>query len=315
MKVAILGSGFGLYGYLPALAANAATTILLPEGYRDRLEARDDIRDLSRRVAWVAGEAEQLASADAVVIARRPADQIVLAPRALNCVNIGRLLLEKPVAPQPCLAADLWRAAEASGRLIRTGQNFHLTDWAGSLQRELAAGCDTVAIVWTFKAHHYASGLDNWKRRVDEGGGAMRFFGMHLIALAATLGFADVVESRVTATRADEAEAWRAVLGAANGIRLSLHVDSNAATPGFTIDVRSAGMSRRLLARNDPFEGGEGLPGHDRRTGILGKLLDEFLTSTTPVLDRDRRTIALWQRIEDATEYRRLPASRREPSG
>jgi predicted dehydrogenase len=300
MKVAVLGGGFGLYGYLPALAARPETSILLPSRYRERLAARAELRGLIERVTWVADEEHQLGEADAVVIARRPGDQLALARRALAFANVDRLLLEKPVAPDPDTALDLWRLAEASGKLIRTGHNFHLTDWAAALARD-SVEAGSLAIEWRFKAHHYAARLDNWKRQIDEGGGALRFFGIHLLALAAALRFEDVVASRIAAARRGEAETWQALLGAANGARLRIEVDSNAEAPLFNVSATTAGGSRVLAALRDPFESSLGLAGYDRRTGILATLLDEFLTSRTLVLDRDRRTIALWQRVEDAT--------------
>lgn len=41
--IAILGSGFGLYGYLPALVAHCVQRVVLPERYRQRLEERSEL--------------------------------------------------------------------------------------------------------------------------------------------------------------------------------------------------------------------------------------------------------------------------------
>jgi len=305
MKVAVLGGGFGLYGYLPALAVRPDTSILLVQRYRERLAARADLSGLIGRVRWVRDEEHQLAAADAVIIALRPNDQVTLARKALALDNIERILLEKPVAADPRSALDLLRLAEASGKVMRTGHNFHLTDWAAALTREVVeAGVDVgIDVNWRFKAHHYAANHDTWKRRVDDGGGALRFFGIHLIALAAALGFDDVLESRSPVTRGGEAETWHAVLRAAGGTRLSISVDSNADTPVFNVSVKAAGRSRALADLRDPFENNPGLAGYDRRTEILARLVEEFLTSRTRILERDRRTIAVWQRIEDATAF------------
>jgi predicted dehydrogenase len=303
MKVAVLGGGFGLYGYLPALATRPEISILLADRYRDRLAARAELSGLGGRVSWVPDEEHQLAAADAVVIALRPNDQVALARRALAFDNIERILLEKPVAANPRAALELLRLAEASGKVMRTGHNFHLTDWAVALTQEVAkAGSDcSIEVNWRFKAHHYAAELDTWKRRIDEGGGALRFFGIHLIALAAALGFDDVIESRSPLTRGGEAETWQAVLRAAGGARLSIQIDSSAETPVFDVSAVTERGSRVLAALRDPFEHNPGLAGYDRRTEILTRLVEEFLTSPTRILDRDRRTIALWQRVEDTT--------------
>src|ERR1700736_694984 len=120
MNVAILGSGFGLYGYLPALQEQQCR-VLLPERYRAIIESREELSGFATGIAWVADERAAIYLADALVVARRPADQSDLIAEILHKPRLKRLLLEKPLAQNPMLAAQLQNQIEASGKIVRMG--------------------------------------------------------------------------------------------------------------------------------------------------------------------------------------------------
>ena len=132
MNVAILGSGFGLYGYLPALAA-LQSRVLLPERYRTVVASRAELSGFAAGIDWVADEHAAIDCAQALVIARRPADQSSLIAEILRQNELKRLLLEKPLAPTPALAAQLQNQIEASGKILRMGYMFGFTDWGRDL--------------------------------------------------------------------------------------------------------------------------------------------------------------------------------------
>ena len=65
MNVAILGSGFGLYGYLAALQA-LPCRVLIPERYRRIVESREELSSFAAGIAWVADESVAIDLADAI---------------------------------------------------------------------------------------------------------------------------------------------------------------------------------------------------------------------------------------------------------
>lgn len=301
MKFAILGSGFGLYGYLPALVAGCGQTVFLPERYRARLRERDDVRCFENIVNWSADESTALENADAVVVSQRPADQ---ANRIRECVsrsNIQLLLLEKPLAPSPEAAFDAIDMLERSGKKYRIGYNFRFTPWAAELNRMLrsAAGTGYIGIDWQFHAHHYANDLQNWKRSVSAGGGALRFFGIHLVGLLAELGYDNVIRSSVAASRPDECEAWSATFVGPGLPECRVQVQSNAAGRCFSIDWTSnvSGIER-LVDLHDPFEANAGIPGFDQRTGILSDLCRDLIDGSAPSYPWYRQSVRLWDLVE-----------------
>jgi predicted dehydrogenase len=301
VKFAILGSGFGLYGYLPALVTGCGQNVFLPERYRARLRERDDVRCFENIVNWSADENEALESVDAVVVSQRPADQ---ADRIRECVgrpNIQLLLLEKPLAPSPKAAFDAIDMLERSAKKYRIGYNFRFTPWAAELNRRLRSTTATgyLRIDWRFHAHHYANDLQNWKRSVSAGGGALRFFGIHLVGLLTEVGYDSVTRSSVAAARPDECEAWSATLEGPGLPECRVQVQSCSARRCFSIDWTGGALGiERLVDLRDPFEANTGIPGFDYRTGVLSDSCRDLIDGTAPSYPWYRQSVRLWDLVE-----------------
>jgi predicted dehydrogenase len=296
MNIAILGSGFGLYGYLPALQG-LPCQVLLPEHYRSTIESRKELSGFAAGIVWVADDDAAIDRADALIVARRPVDQSELIAAILRKKGLKRLLLEKPLAQTPAIAAQLHRQIALSGKILRVGYTFGFTGWGRDLAARAAALSGDIRIRWTFRAHHYAADRSNWKRFSAEGGGALRFYGIQLISLLADIGFDEVETSGTVSAQAGEADGWRAILLNEKGARCELELDSNCAETAFSIHAPSLSLA---ISLSDPF--GE-LPNgaQDRRVPILSALCEDMLTSEQPSLPSYGKTIALWQAIEDVT--------------
>ena len=297
MNVAILGSGFGLYGYLPALHA-LSCRVVLPARYRATIEQRPELSQLADRISFVADENEAIDRADALIVARRPADQFDLIPSLLRRRKLQRLLLEKPLAPNPAAAFRLQDQIDASGKIVRLGYLFGTTDWGRDLIARAAELRGDLQIRWRFRAHHYAADQSNWKRADADGGGALRFYGIQLINLLAAMGFDQVKASRLAAVRPGEAESWHATLTNSNGARCLLELESNATERLFAVTAPALGVT---ISRQDPFDAATGR--WDRRVPLLMSLCREFLTAETTTIISDRQTIFLWQAVEDVTTF------------
>lgn len=304
MSVGILGSGFGIYGYLPALV-KLGKPVVMPVRYREKLLGRPDSRLFDAGIRWVEDEAELLRVAESVIITQRPEDQVLWVKRALHEPRISRLVLEKPLAPTPDMAEDLIGTLLSSGRSFRIGFTFRYTEWATAVRIWLAhadAGA-TLSCRWRFRAHHYAAGLENWKRRPSQGGGALRFYGIHLIALAAELGYDTIDGSRVEANAEDEARIWRATITGPNRPNWHIIVDSNAPEPLFAVDGSGPASAQALeIALRDPFDDLPSLPGLDRRVGMLSQLCNSLFSDGQTHLPWYRASVDLWKVIENETE-------------
>lgn len=298
MKVGILGSGFGLYGYFPAMLACGREPIFLPERYRAALLKRDDVGSLVDKVQWCSDEERLLDCVDAIVIARRPADQVKLVADCCARGNIRRVLLEKPIAPNPEAADRLTEDLVGAGRSFRVAYTFRYTDWGKHLLRSRETGGldDTVKLVWHFLAHHKKTGKHTWKRQVSMGGGAMRFYGIHLIALLSELGYIGVSTSETGSEHPDEADSWRATFTGPNLPPFEIDVDANASR-----DCFSVGYGATAISLSDPFQAGASGGKLDRRVRGLAELCSDFLQDEPASLPWYPASLRLWSRAEEVT--------------
>ncbi|MHC2626591.1 putative dehydrogenase [Bradyrhizobium huanghuaihaiense] len=313
----ILGSGFGMYGYLPALI-ECGKRVALPERYRAVVGGRSELVQYAPEVIWCPGTEEALAQASGAVIALRPADQAGWMARLAEMPGIGELILEKPVAPTPQLAAQLIEAFESTGKRYRVGYTFRFMPWAERLRAVLGERTDGLSLDWSFMAHHYRANLANWKRFDASGGGALRFYGIHLIALLAELGYDDVSSSAVGGPSDAETSSWEAVFTAKALPPFTLRVDSRAPQTWFRI---TADPRVTLVDQSDPFASVEPASidvrdpkvardprgARDPRVDVLSRLCRSLSELDAGHAQRQRDIIALWMRVEQAS--RRVSAS------
>ena len=64
---------------------------------------------------------------------------------------------------------------------------------------------------WEFMAHHYINNLDTWKNKHSHGGGALRFYGIHVIALLAYVGYNNIIKSKLSLDLAGNPYQWSAI--------------------------------------------------------------------------------------------------------
>lgn len=307
---AILGSGFGLYGYLPALI-DCGQSVVLPERYRERFQSRPELARFADRITWAVDEAAALDRASGVVIALRPADQEAWIPRCLAQSNLTRLVLEKPLAPTPSEAIRLQALLFDSQKLFRIGYTFCDMPWAASI-RDFAAAHPggELSVDWRFLAHHFRHDLSNWKRWSDAGGGAIRFYGIQLIAALAQLGYRDVIESQASGTSEREISRWTSVLSGRGLPDCRIVVDCRSDATEFVVRARSAHQPDTALFENrDPFGDDRRMAsplGLDSRVGVLANLVRPLLEGTVPGPLWYTDILALWLRIEARAIFTQL---------
>ena len=302
----IAGSGFGLYGYLPALIETFDEPVILPRAYEAKVRARPELRHCLSSVRWVEDAKAAMSQASGAVLAKPPEVQERLIEDALGRAAIGKLVLEKPVAVTPAVAANLTESLEQSGKRFRVAYTFLHTAWAERLAWPASAGFDGhIAITWTFMAHHFRNALSTWKREHSRGGGVLRFFGIHLLALLAGRGYRTVERSVLDGAESGQPERWSAVFSGPSLPRCHVEVDSRCTADRFGVASIATHGTAWLVDLQDPFqlESPPGVQGADRRIGVLTRLLETFghddLTSYG-LYDEVNR---LWKEVEMASRY------------
>lgn len=309
--IAILGSGFGLYGYLPALVKGCGQRVVLSERQRESFRARPELARFANEIEWERDETGAVDRADGVVLALPPIHQREWIPRCLTRGNLKRILLEKPLASSPETAAVLLEDIGRSGKTFRIGYTLRFTDWGERLRAALkqSGGSGRLLIQWSFLAHHFRHDLRNWKRFTDSGGGAIRFYGIQLIALLAELGYRDVISSYSFGNSVEVIQRWQASFRGPGLPECEVAVDTRRAIEKFRAELvfDSAAESDAVFADlNDPFESkatSEGFEGLDRRLPVLSRLCSTLWEQTVDESAWYKATIELWRSIEERTSF------------
>jgi hypothetical protein len=262
----VLGSGFGLYGYLPALLESFPDDVVMPEVSRERIAARSELTPYVPRVRFVANRDAALALADGAVIATPPAAQPDLVAECLAQPRLRTLVLEKPLAVTPHDAQSLLAQVRGAGRRVRVGYTLLHAPWTEAFAWPHSG--PPVEITWRFMAHHFAANLDNWKRHAQQGGGALRFFGVHLFPFLSRQGYDRVTASEIS----QDAVSWRATFTGPRVPECRIEVDS--CSPGSCFDI--AAGEAKLIQLADPFGPPHVAGSEDRRVAVLKRLFATF---------------------------------------
>ncbi|MDI1311674.1 Gfo/Idh/MocA family oxidoreductase [Prosthecobacter sp.] len=303
MRFGILGGGFGMYGYLPAIAGLDPSRIVTLEKYRPTIRSRPELASLANRISVVSNPAKISNDCDLLVVSKRPSDQEQLVDAALASGWGGTLVLEKPLARTPS-AAELMleKLATAKMRLV-VGFTIAETDWVERLSSEFQLHRPTsIHFDWRFMAHHYKHGLYNWKRNVSEGGGALRFYAVHLLeVLARMANWSSLACSPLGFT--DEDPSLTCSLHSTHG-RAEINCDSQwTSSPFFSVTLK---MGDQILFRHDaptPFSNSANdstnQPGRaDSRIIFIRQLLRRAIGGALSDASIHQEHVRLWGDLE-----------------
>jgi hypothetical protein len=249
----VVGSGFGLYGYLPALVEAFGEPVLLPREYEAKIRARPELNGCLAAVRWMPDRRGRPRVGERGRGRVAAARAIGIPPAARALPGLRRLVIEKPVAPDPAGAALLLSQLRRDGVRYRIGYTCSMRAGArASAGRAIrhAAGGHRMAVHGPSLQH----GLVNWKREHAQGGGVLRYFGIHLVAMLARLGYDSVARSALEGDDERHPQRWTAELHGAGLPPCRVDVDSKSEDKRFEIVARASGEKRALVALSDPFE-------------------------------------------------------------
>lgn len=226
--VGILGSGFGLYGYLPAFA-NLGYRVLLPFRYTESLRRRNELQYTLKKVEFCS-EREIYSGSNQIVIARNPARQLSFIQDFERLST--RLWLEKPLAPSRAQHQDLLHTLTYRKTLFSIGYLFPFTSWWPIVQEHLGTQSTKVLeIDWKIIMRN------GWKVKEIEGGGLVAFYGIHLSPL---VNIKDLTREGVSLFEGKDKIQYEfiSILGGRLIVRISYH-NHNSFRVGFSDSHKS----------------------------------------------------------------------------
>lgn len=306
--IAILGSGFGLYGYVPALAETFADEPLILEiAYQPIFSQRPELQSYLPRITWADSRAAALQKASTVIIALRPEDQWIWACRVAQYPHITHVILEKPLAPTPEQSEALFTLLSQAQKIVRVAYNFQFTDWGKQLltQPPLRDEVDKLELHWHFKAHHFLHDLNTWKRFHIQGGGVLRFYAIHLIALLAAVGYDDVENSElIYESDLESPYQWHAIFSGPDLARCHVDVNSSSVINRFSMRSTPNNGEPTLFELSQPFEHAITYArALDYRVGVLAELCATSRDGQEELwVSQYTKVNALWSKVEQASK-------------
>jgi len=185
----ILGQGFGLYGYMPALFDLGKEVSTLSK-YETFIKDRQDLNYLHQYINYFEEEEDLIKNCDSIIFARRPSDQFNFVEKIVKSNLKRNLFLEKPIADSLEKSTSLINMLEKAASNYRVGYSFKYLDWFLDfikIYNKESKHSLNLEIDWQFNASHYKSEKASWKANPEIGGGAFMFYGSHIVNLLANI--------------------------------------------------------------------------------------------------------------------------------
>lgn len=179
-KVAIVGSGFGMYCLLPAFSRIKECKVVSICGKNsERMENYCKKFSLNRYTDWK--EMLQKEKPDAVAIAIIPKHQYEIAKHALE--NGIAVFAEKPLTTSVDTALELNKLAKEKKLPNMLDFIFpEIPEWRETkkaIENKVIGEILNVNVNWTFLSYDLKNNIKSWKTDVGQGGGALSFYFSH----------------------------------------------------------------------------------------------------------------------------------------
>ena len=176
IKVGILGSGYGLYGYLPAIQDLSCEVVTLKRYLDSEVGSRKTVAERLKRCTLVESESVVASRSEVLVIARTPIAQASQIQSLETSSTLNHLFLEKPVAGDISSHSNILTLLRNLDLTFSVGYLFPYTNWGEQIRLELIQGTCSVEIRWQMRRPNGA-----WKLNVDLGGGIFDYYLIHFI--------------------------------------------------------------------------------------------------------------------------------------
>ena len=184
MNTLIIGSGFGSYGYLPAVH-HLSDRIYLDLRYKNKIENRLELKKYLKKVIWYKEIEIVLKKIDYLIIAQNPKNQDSILRRLISIYKPRHIFLEKPISNNPSNSIKLIKFLEKKRVRFSVGFLFKYLKWFKYLKKKKSAK-QNFKIVWNIKINNKNK---SWKYLHSAGGGLIRFYSIHFIRIFFDLEF------------------------------------------------------------------------------------------------------------------------------
>jgi len=195
MNALIIGSGFGLYGYLPSIF-HVSKKIYLNRRYKKIFSTRSELEKYSKKIIWYLDQNKIIDNIDYIVVAKRPQEQSKIIKKILEKKNnLKHIFLEKPIDINPKKSISFLNYLKKKKINYSFGFIFKYLRWYKSMKIKLTKN-QNFEIIWQIdKKKKYNN---HWKYSLTQGGGLVKFYGIHFIELFFSLNLVNIKKNIIS---------------------------------------------------------------------------------------------------------------------
>ena len=287
----LLGKGFALNVYLPALLAINCKKILLSSSVK-KIINNDAI---SKEIEWIDDQDIVNNRFLKIIIAEPPEKQYDLICNKSLWRNSYNLILEKPIADNHNKAKYLIHILNKNKRKYSINYSFRYTKWFNNVYRYIHNNHNIgdIDIIWKFKGRHLQKKESSWKTNPLQGGGLIKYYGIHLIAILSDIGYSDISRSNIFEQPKNKLNYWSAEFVSKNKLpKINLFLDSYSNENIFCWQQ----LNKNIIEIDSPFSLESSKYNGDNRIPIAIKFLQEPYNNLLHC--KNMNVLELWTKVE-----------------
>ncbi len=287
----LLGKGFALKVYLPALLAINCKKIILPKSAKYRIV--DDT--INQQIKWINDEEIVNHKFNKIIIAEPPEKQYKLIYEMSLWRNSKNLILEKPIADNHKKAKYLIDLLNKNKSRYSINYSFRYTKWFDSIYRYIHNNNDKgdIDLIWKFRGRHQNKEKPSWKTNHSRGGGVINYYGIHLIAIFSDIGYSEVNRLNIFEQPKNKLNSLSSEFSSKDKLpKLNLYIDSCSNENIFCWQQQE----QNILKINSPFSMESSEYNGDNRIPSTIKFLQEEYNEILNC--KNKNVIDLWTKVE-----------------
>jgi predicted dehydrogenase len=282
--VGILGSGFGLYGYLPAICQVSNERVYLLNKAKKILLSRPELTNYYDRINWVESPSEIISTCNTLIIAYPPEYVYPLIDMIEISSTLRKVIVEKPICQDSTTSIQFITRIKNKKIRIISGFIFVYAEWYQDL---VNYNNGDVNIVWKFFKKNNLNSSPTWKYTSSKGGGALKMYGVHLLSVLANLS---AVLVRI---HQNNDEVFRAVFKTKNNFCINVNIELTNTQSSFIIE--------NITSLETPFGKQKENYQEDFRVKYITKMLVDFENNYDYLDQLMVDTMFLWSITENKT--------------
>ena len=293
----LIGKGFALDVYLPALIKIGINKIFIEKDYSSENYKDTILNKYKEYIQFISNQDKKNKVFDYTIIAVSPEKQYELLLNEKYIKNTNILILEKPIAPSAIKAYEISKRLDNYDIKYLINYSFRYAFWYKSLLSDIYKLGQNIELffTWKFRARHFINKRISWKKFHSQGGGALRLYGIHLIALLSDIGYEEIEDRKINVNSSDELNYFLCSFKSNKKLpRCNLLTDSNSSENSFCCYYMKNNQKVNLLELDSPFPFSQSESLEDPRIKIIKNFLKEknFNFNNLAV-------IKLWKEIEN----------------